>query len=71
LRAGDRRYKPALTAENALDLVAGYVKSGKLDGDYFDVFLEARIYRQTGRWDTGTPETFGISFNRAVCEFAS
>ncbi len=47
LRAGDRPYKPALPPERALDLVASYVKAGKLDGDYFDVFLKARIYGQT------------------------
>jgi HD-GYP domain-containing protein (c-di-GMP phosphodiesterase class II) len=71
LRAGDRPYKPALTAENALDLVAAYVKSGKLDGNYFDVFLKARIYRQTGKWDTGTPGGTDKSRNEPVCEFAS
>jgi HD-GYP domain-containing protein (c-di-GMP phosphodiesterase class II) len=49
LRAGDRPYKPALTAERALDVVASYVKSGKLDGDYFDIFVQARIYQQSGR----------------------
>ena len=71
LRAGDRPYKSALTSENALDLVAAYVKSGKLDGDYFDVFLKARIYRHTGRWDTCSREASDISFPEAVYDFVS
>jgi HD-GYP domain-containing protein (c-di-GMP phosphodiesterase class II) len=52
LRAGDRPYKPSLTAERALDVVASYVKSGKLDGDYFDIFVQAQIYNQSERMNS-------------------
>ena len=54
LRADDRPYKPALTTEKALDAVASCVKSGKLDPDYFDVFVRARIFRQAESRSSGT-----------------
>jgi HD-GYP domain-containing protein (c-di-GMP phosphodiesterase class II) len=47
LRADDRPYKPALSLEGALDIIAAQVKEGKLDKAYFDLFIEARIYELT------------------------
>jgi HD-GYP domain-containing protein (c-di-GMP phosphodiesterase class II) len=44
LRADDRPYKPAMSAEHALNVIAVKVSEGKLDGDCFDVFLQAKIY---------------------------
>jgi HD-GYP domain-containing protein (c-di-GMP phosphodiesterase class II) len=57
LRAGDRPYKPALPADKALDLVASYVQSGKLDRDYFDIFVQAQIYKQSGRAESTSSGT--------------
>jgi HD-GYP domain-containing protein (c-di-GMP phosphodiesterase class II) len=56
LCAGDRPYKPALTSESALDVLASYVKSGKLDGNYFDIFVQAQVYRQSGRMKSNLAE---------------
>jgi len=44
LTASDRPYKLAVSAERALDIIAANVKSGKLDGDYFDIFVRAQLY---------------------------
>jgi HD-GYP domain-containing protein (c-di-GMP phosphodiesterase class II) len=57
LRAGDRPYKPALPPEHALDLVASYVRAGKLDADYFDIFKQAQIYKQPSKLNAKSPGT--------------
>src|SRR5438105_459851 len=44
LTASDRPYKLAMTTERALDIIAANVKAGKLDGEYFDVFVHAQLY---------------------------
>jgi HD-GYP domain-containing protein (c-di-GMP phosphodiesterase class II) len=44
LTAADRPYRLAMTAEKALDILAANVRAGKLDGAYFDVFVEAGLY---------------------------
>jgi HD-GYP domain-containing protein (c-di-GMP phosphodiesterase class II) len=44
LVASDRPYKPSMPAGNALDIISDQVAAGKLDGDYFDVFIRARIF---------------------------
>jgi HD-GYP domain-containing protein (c-di-GMP phosphodiesterase class II) len=44
LVANDRPYKPSLSADGALDIIASQVAVGKLDSDYFDVFVRARLF---------------------------
>jgi HD-GYP domain-containing protein (c-di-GMP phosphodiesterase class II) len=44
LTADDRPYKPAMPVEKALDIIVAHVKAGKLDGAYFDIFLQAQLY---------------------------
>ena len=44
LVARDRPYKRALPTPEALEILALEVKEGKLDKDFFEVFLQARIY---------------------------
>ena len=44
LTAADRPYKHALPVGSALDLIAANVKAGKLDGDYFDIFIKAQLH---------------------------
>jgi hypothetical protein len=44
LVASDRPYKPAMPAEEALDIIKAQVKAGKLDGNYFDIFVRARLF---------------------------
>lgn len=44
LTARDRPYKLAMGPERALDVIAANVRAGKLDGDYFHVFMEANLY---------------------------
>ncbi|MCS7013444.1 MAG: HD domain-containing phosphohydrolase [Chloroherpetonaceae bacterium] len=46
LTAQDRPYKPAVPVERALDILHYEVKSGKVDKDLFEVFVEARIYEK-------------------------
>jgi len=40
----DRPYKLALPVSRALDIIAANVKGGKLDGAYFDVFVQAQLH---------------------------
>jgi len=40
----DRPYKLALPLDRALDIIAANVKAGKLDGAYFDVFVQAQLH---------------------------
>ena len=42
--ASDRPYKPAMSADNALDIIDAQVKAGRLDGNYFDIFVRARLF---------------------------
>jgi len=44
LTASDRPYKLALPVNRTLDIIAANVKAGKLDGAYFDVFVEAQLH---------------------------
>jgi HD-GYP domain-containing protein (c-di-GMP phosphodiesterase class II) len=44
LTASDRPYKRAMPMDKALDILAGDVKRGQLDGDLFDVFVAARVW---------------------------
>jgi HD-GYP domain-containing protein (c-di-GMP phosphodiesterase class II) len=44
LVASDRPYKPAISADNALDIIDAQVKAGRLDGNYFDIFVRARLF---------------------------
>jgi HD-GYP domain-containing protein (c-di-GMP phosphodiesterase class II) len=50
LTATDRPYKLAMTPERALDVIAANVRAGKLDGDYFDVFVTANLYDRHEAW---------------------
>jgi response regulator RpfG family c-di-GMP phosphodiesterase len=36
----DRPYKPSLPAERALDIIDSQVRTGQLDGNYFDIFVQ-------------------------------
>ena len=44
LIAGDRPYKPSMSSERALFIIDSQVKEGKVDGDYFDIFVKARLF---------------------------
>src|SRR5690606_30607271 len=46
LTAADRPYKAAMPAERALDILQSEVKSGLLDGDLVQVFIDSRCYQQ-------------------------
>ncbi|TFW07527.1 HD domain-containing protein [Oxalobacteraceae bacterium OM1] len=45
LTAGDRPYKKALPAEQALDIIAAECRAGHVDGTLFDVFVESRAWQ--------------------------
>jgi HD-GYP domain-containing protein (c-di-GMP phosphodiesterase class II) len=44
LIASDRPYKPSMAPEKALTIIEAQVKEGKVDGDYFDIFVRARVF---------------------------
>ncbi len=44
LTASDRPYKPAVAPAPALDIMDGEVKAGQLDGELFNMFVEARVF---------------------------
>ena len=46
LTAADRPYKPAVSAEAALDIIRQEADSGLLDPDLVDVLIESRVYRR-------------------------
>ena len=48
LTAQDRPYKPAVSSERALDIMAEEVKDGQLDADLFRLFTDAKVFEQTG-----------------------
>jgi HD-GYP domain-containing protein (c-di-GMP phosphodiesterase class II) len=62
LTATDRPYRPAMTAERALDIIAANVRAGKLDGSYFDVFVQARGYDCHGLNGLKSPSVGGERF---------
>ena len=49
LSAADRPYKKALLAEKALNILGEMVARGQLDAALFQLFVEAKIYRLTGK----------------------
>jgi len=46
LTASDRPYKAAVPVPKALDIIASEVKAGRCDGDLFQVFIGAEIWKQ-------------------------
>ena len=44
LTASDRPYKKAVPRERALDILNAEVKSGQIDQNLFQIFLDAKIY---------------------------
>ncbi len=44
LTASDRPYKRAVAPERALDILSSEVKSGHIDANLFDIFLDAKVY---------------------------
>jgi len=48
LSASDRPYKKAVPQDRALEILEMSVKSGELDPDLYRLFLEARVYNQSG-----------------------
>ena len=48
LAANDRPYKASMSAERALDIIEAQVRAGKLDRDYFDLFVQARLFEPLG-----------------------
>lgn len=49
LSASDRPYKKALPTEGALDILDMSVKQNELDPELFRLFLEAKIFNQSGK----------------------
>ncbi len=46
LTASDRPYKPAVSAQKALDILNDEVKEKKLDPDLVKIFIEAKIWEK-------------------------
>jgi HD-GYP domain-containing protein (c-di-GMP phosphodiesterase class II) len=47
LTASDRPYKKAVPTAKALDILASEVKSGQVDSELFQLFLDAKVYLMT------------------------
>jgi len=67
LTSSDRPYKTPMTAERALDVLAATVKAGKIDGAYFDIFLQAHLFESvnTGRYSRPFPQSSSESTPRS------
>jgi HD-GYP domain-containing protein (c-di-GMP phosphodiesterase class II) len=50
LTAGDRPYKQGVPPPAALDILHDEARSGKLDADLLQVFVEAKVYERIGRY---------------------
>ena len=44
LIANDRPYKESMSPERALDIISAQVKAGQLDANYFEIFVQARLF---------------------------
>jgi len=44
LIANDRPYKESMSPEKALDIISAQVKAGQLDANYFEIFVQARLF---------------------------
>ena len=44
LTASDRPYKRAVAPERALDILSSEVKSGHIDSELYQIFLDAKVY---------------------------
>ncbi len=44
LTAGDRPYREGVNTDMALDIIGNEVKAGKLDGDFYKIFVESKSY---------------------------
>ena len=53
LTATDRPYKRALSVERALDILQMEVKEGKIDGELFRIFCEARVFEMVPAGQNG------------------
>ena len=65
LTASDRPYKPAVTAERALDILQSEAEAGRLDAELVRVMRKSRCYRQLSQanWRDaipGLPEPRGV-----------
>ncbi|HEY7161523.1 MAG TPA: HD domain-containing phosphohydrolase, partial [Acidobacteriota bacterium] len=49
LTASDRPYKKAVPTQRALDILSSEVKSGQVDPNLFQIFLDAKIYLLSSR----------------------
>jgi HD-GYP domain-containing protein (c-di-GMP phosphodiesterase class II) len=50
LVANDRPYKRSMSNENALDIIAAQVKAGQLDANYFEIFVEAKLFEPAAQF---------------------
>ena len=46
LTASDRPYKPAVTAEKALEIIRAEADAGLLDRDLVDIMTESQVYKK-------------------------
>ena len=68
LTASDRPYKPAMSNENALNLLVNESKRGMLDTDMVQVFIDARVYQVIDTREYSTASEFA-SFSHHPCDY--
>ncbi|MBI2203783.1 MAG: GAF domain-containing protein [Candidatus Rokubacteria bacterium] len=60
LTAFDRPYKPAISPENAIDILDHERRAGRLDGELLDLFIAAKVYEVTRARAGGSGERPGF-----------
>ncbi len=70
LTAADRPYKPAMPLDRALNIIEMEAKSGKLDSDAVQVFIEAKVYEEVKGKVYGRDLELndGIAYAHHVCD---
>ncbi|MDX1451395.1 MAG: HD domain-containing phosphohydrolase [Oleiphilaceae bacterium] len=69
LTASDRPYKPAVPLEKALGILESEAKSGLLDSNVVEVFIDGKVYRQAAEKGPGAKTEAAHGYAHHVCDF--
>lgn len=69
LTASDRPYKPAVPHEVAFNILNAEAKSGLLDQDLVDIFIEARVFDVVENKQYASATSHSSQYHHHVCDF--
>jgi len=69
LTASDRPYKPAVPHEVAFNILQAEAKSGLLDQNLVDVFIDARVYDVVENKQYASATSHAAEYHHHVCDF--